>query len=210
MRTLRLTERQWRIYLAVWLLLVAGLAGIVAGMVVPKLLVKPAMPSLVGDIVISPPVTAPDFKLTDQDGKPFSLSGVRGRVIALTFLDTQCQSLCPLQANVLGSVQSELGSTDPLTVVVVSVRPEVDTPAAIATFASSHGLKGTYYWVNGTVPQLTSVWDSYGISVQPGTGDIQHSSVIYLIDRRGDERVEFADVPQTTWMEGDVRLLEKG
>jgi cytochrome oxidase Cu insertion factor (SCO1/SenC/PrrC family) len=44
----------------------------------------------------------------------------------------------------------------------------------------------------------------------PATGDIAHSSVIYLIDRRGYERVEFADVPQTTWMEGDVRLLDQG
>jgi cytochrome oxidase Cu insertion factor (SCO1/SenC/PrrC family) len=210
-RTLRLSDRQWRIYLAVWLVVLAGLVGIVAGMLVPKLLLKPAPPSLIGDIVMNPPVTAPDFHLIDQSGHPFSLAGVHGQVVALTFLDTQCQSLCPLQASLLGSVQAELGKTVPLMVVVVSVRPEVDTPAAIATFAESHGLKGTYHWVNGTRPQLAAVWDSYGISVQPpATGDIAHSSVIYLIDKRGFERVEFADVPQTTWMEGDVRLLDQG
>jgi protein SCO1/2 len=207
--SLRLTQRQWRIYLAVWLVAASAVVGIVAGMVVPKLLVKSSPQHLIGDIVITPPVAAPDFTLHDQQGAVISLSGIRGSVVALTFLDTQCLNLCPLQASLLGSVQSELGKSAPLTLVVVSVRPEADTPAAIAGFADSHGLKGPYHWLNGTRAQLAGVWDSYGISVVAATGDLAHSSVIYLIDRRGFERVAFADVPQMSWVEDDVRLLER-
>jgi protein SCO1/2 len=207
--SLRLTQRQWRIYLAVWLVAASAVVGIVAGMVVPKLLVKSSPQHLVGDIVITPPVAAPDFTLHDQQGAVISLSGIRGSVVALTFLDTQCLNLCPLQASLLGSVQSELGKGTPLTLVVVSVRPEADTPAAIAGFADSHGLKGPYHWLNGPRAQLAGVWDSYGISVLAAPGDLAHSSVIYLIDRRGFERVAFADVPQTSWVENDVRLLEQ-
>jgi hypothetical protein len=40
-------------------------------------------------------------------------------------------------------------------------------------------------------------------------GDLAHSSVIYLLDKRGNERVEFADVPDPTWMENDIRLLAR-
>ena len=209
MSSLRLTQRQWRIYLAVWLVAASAVVGIVAGMVVPKLLVKSSPQHLIGDIVITPPVAAPDFTLHDQQGAVISLSGIRGSVVALTFLDTQCLNLCPLQASLLGSVQSELGKGTPLTLVVVSVRPEADTPAAIAGFADSHGLKGPYHWLNGTRAQLAGVWDSYGISVLAAPGDLAHSSVIYLIDRHGYERVAFADVPQTSWVEDDVRLLEQ-
>ena len=209
MSSLRLTQRQWRIYLAVWLVAASAVVGIVAGMVVPKLLVKSSPQHLIGDIVITPPVAAPDFTLHDQQGAVISLSGIRGSVVALTFLDTQCLNLCPLQASLLGSVQSELGKSTPLTLVVVSVRPEADTPAAIAGFADSHGLKGPYHWLNGPRAQLAGVWDSYGISVLAAPGDLAHSSVIYLIDRRGFERVAFADVPQTSWVEDDVRLLEQ-
>ncbi len=210
MRAIRLSERQWRIYLAVWLVTLAALSGLLAGLVVPGLLAKPASGTLIGDIVMTPPVAAPDFTLVDQDGHPFTLSGAHGTVIALTFLDTQCQSMCPLQASALGSVQAELGKSAPLTVVVVTVRPEVDSPGAIAAFAAAHGMRGAYHWLNGSPAYLASVWQNYGITVVPGTGDLAHSSVIYLIDRRGFERVEFADVPQNSWLDGDVRLLDQG
>ncbi|HXN78038.1 MAG TPA: SCO family protein [Candidatus Dormibacteraeota bacterium] len=209
MSSLRLTQRQWRIYLAVWLVAVAAVVGVLAGMIAPRLLARSSPQTLVGDIVINPPVAAPDFTLQDQQGSTISLSGIRGSVVALTFLDTQCLNLCPLQASLLGTVQSDLGRSTPLTLVVVSVRPEADTPAAIAGFAGSHGLKGPYHWLNGTRSQLAGVWDSYGISVLAASGDLAHSSVIYLIDRRGYERVAFADVPQPSWVEDDVRLLTR-
>jgi cytochrome oxidase Cu insertion factor (SCO1/SenC/PrrC family) len=207
--TLRLTQRQWRIYLAVWVVAVAAVTGVAAGMIAPKLLARPTPQSLVGDIVMTPPPLAPDFTLHDQQGATISLSHIRGRVVALTFLDTQCLNLCPLQASLLGTVQSDLGKEVPFTVIVVSVRPETDTPAAIAGFAASHGLKEPFYWLSGSRSQLGGVWDSYGITVRAASGDLAHSSVIYLIDRRGYERVGFADVPQPSWVEGDVRLLDQ-
>lgn len=206
---MRLTQRQWRIYLAVWLVAVAAVAAIAAGLIAPKLLARSSPQSLVGDIVMNPPVRAPDFTLRDQLGATRSLSQTRGKVVALTFLDTQCLSLCPLQAGLLGTVQSDLGRSSPFTLVVVSVRPEADTPTAIAGFAEAHALKAPYYWLNGPPAQLAGVWASYGITVQPASGDLAHSSVIYLIDRRGFERVAFADLPQASWVEGDVRLLQQ-
>ena len=209
MRTLRLSERQWRIYLAIWLVVLAAVVGIAAGIVAPRLLARPAPKTLVGDIVMTPALPAPDFTLRDQRGATISLAQIRGHVTALTFLDTQCLNLCPLQASLLGIVQSDLGGGQPLTVVVISVRPEADTPEAIATFAASHGLKAPYYWLNGPRSQLAAVWNSYGISVVPATGDLAHSSIIYLLDRRGYERVAFADVPQSSWLVGDVRLLQQ-
>jgi hypothetical protein len=44
--------------------------------------------------------------------------------------------------------------------------------------------------------------------VQVANGDLAHSSIIYLIDRSGAERVAFADVPDVASVEGDVRFLE--
>ena len=209
MRTLRLSDRQWRVYLAVWLVALAAVIGVAAGLIAPKLLERPAPPTLIGDIVMTPPVVAPAFTLQDQNGSAVSLSQLKGRVVALTFLDTQCLSLCRLQASLIGSVQAALGPSVPLTLVVVTVRPEVDTPAAISMFADAHGLRQPYTWLNGSKSQLAGVWGDYGITVQPGVADLAHSSVIYLLDKRGNERVEFADVPDAAWLEGDIRLLAK-
>jgi len=206
-RTLRLSDSQWRIYLAVWLMALAAVIGIAAGIIAPKLLNHPAGPTLIGDIVLNPPVAAPAFSLVDQKGATVSLSQLKGRVVALTFLDTQCTSLCKLQASLLGGVQADLGSSVPLTLVVVSVHPEADTPDAINTFAEAHGLREPYAWLNGSKSQLAGVWGDYGITVQPAAGDLAHSAVIYLLDKRGNERVEFADVPDPNWLESDIRLL---
>lgn len=211
MASLRLTRRQWRIYLTVWLVALAAVTGTLIGITVPRLLATPPRPTLGGGMVINPrTVQAPDFVLRDQRGAMVSLSDLRGRVIALTFLDTQCLNLCPLQASLLGSVQGNLGPRAPFSVVVVSVRPEADTPANIATFANAHGLKAGFYWLTGTRPQLADVWNSYGVGVQVANGDLAHSSVIFLIDRVGYERVGFADVPEAASVEGDVRILEAG
>ena len=38
-------------------------------------------------------------------------------------------------------------------------------------------------------------------------GDIVHTAVIYLIDRKGYERVAFPDAPEVAGVEGDVRIL---
>jgi protein SCO1/2 len=208
-RALRLSDRQWRIYVAVWLVALAAVIGVGAGLIAPKLLERPSPPTLVGDIVLSPPVAAPAFTLQDQNGAAVSLSQLKGRVVALTFLDTQCLSLCRLQASLIGGVQADLGPSVPLTLVVVSVHPEADTPAAINTFAEAHGLRQPYAWLTGSKSQLAGVWGDYGITVQPAAGDLAHSSVIYLLDKRGNERVEFADVPDPTWLENDIRLLAR-
>ena len=171
----------------------------------------PVPPALSGGVVFRVGlVPAPDFQLRDQRGDLVSPAVLRGRVVALTFLDTQCQQMCPLQASLLGAVQSDLGPKASPSVLVVSIRPEVDTPATVAAYAISHGLVGDLHWLAGSRAELAPIWDEYGIGVQAASGDLIHTSVIYLIDRAGYERVAFADLPDQAAVENDVRLLEQG
>lgn len=205
-----MTDRGLRIYLAVWLVVLAVVLGVGAGLFIASHRPGPP-PALRGGVVFRAGlVQAPEFHLRDQRGDVVSPSGLRGRVVALTFLDTQCQQMCPLQASELGAVQSDLGPKAGPSVVVVSIRPEVDTPANVADYASSHGLVGELHWVTGSHAELAPIWDEYGIGVQVANGDLMHTSVIYLIDRTGYERVAFADLPDQAAVESDVRLLEQG
>jgi hypothetical protein len=41
---------------------------------------------------------APDFSLTDQDGRTVSLASLRGKVVLMTFLDPVCTTDCPIIA----------------------------------------------------------------------------------------------------------------
>jgi protein SCO1 len=49
-------------------------------------------------------------------------------------------------------------------------------------------LPGTASWLLGSRAQLRPVWRAYRIVVQAVAGDIVHSTALYVIDRRGDER----------------------
>src|SRR5437879_2444749 len=41
---------------------------------------------------------APDFKLTDQNEQTVRLSDFHGKIVIVTFMDTQCVDTCPLTA----------------------------------------------------------------------------------------------------------------
>lgn len=167
-------------------------------------------PVLVGEAVMPAGSTpAPNFSLRDQNGQTVALAELRGRVVGLTFLDSHCQQACPVTGDQLGTAMRALGSRTPFTLLVVSVAPATDTPASETAFAATHRWMGSWHWLSGTPAELATVWKTYGIDVQPGTpGDIAHSVVTYLIDRKGFERVGLL-FTQPSRVEQDVRILAR-
>src|ERR1700716_2122030 len=72
----------------------------------------PPVSGLRADIVIPPKsMPTPDFTLSDQDGRPVSVAALRGRVLAITFLDSHCKQLCPLAGDQVGQAQRALGGS---------------------------------------------------------------------------------------------------
>lgn len=160
------------------------------------------------DIVIPEKNTpAPEFSLPDQSGRKISLAGLRGRVVAMTFLDSHCKQLCPLEADQLAQVQRAVGKAVPLSLLVISVAPATDTPASERAFATEHGWSGDWHWLGGGADQLAAAWKAYGIAVQPSPDDILHSSVLYLVDKKGYERAAFAAGLEPARVAGDIRIL---
>ena len=170
-----------------------------------------AQPTLSADIVIpANSMPAPDLGLRDQRGQPISVSALRGRVVAITFLDSHCNQLCPIEADQLAVVQQSLGRQSPLSVVVVSVAPDTDTPVSARSFAAAHGWAGDWHWLLGTEAQLAPVWKAYSIDVKPTTADILHTTVLYLADENGYVRSGFVSGIKPDVVTRDVRILAAG
>jgi protein SCO1/2 len=170
--------------------------------------VTPTATGLAADIVIpANSMAAPDFRLTDQDGQPVSVSALKGRVVAITFLDSHCKQLCPLEGDQLATTQRSLGTKNPMTLLVVSVAPATDTPASERAFAAAHHWTGEWHWLTGTPDQLAAVWKAYSIAVQNSPDDVVHSSVVYLLDRQGYERAGWAAGLDPDLLTHDVRIL---
>ena len=167
-------------------------------------------PGLAADIVIPPgSMTAPDFSLSDQDGKAVSVSALRGHVLAITFLDSHCKQLCPLEAEQLAQAQRSLGPNANLSLLVISVAPATDTPDSERAFAAAHHWSGDWHWLTGTPNELASVWKAYSIAVQGTPDNILHSTVLYLVDKSGYQRAGWASGLQPDQLARDVRFLDR-
>ena len=133
---------------------------------------------------------APDFTLTDgPTGQPVTLSGLRGKVVVLTFLYTSCADVCPLTAEKLRNARDRVGAPGDLALVAVSVDPRNDTPQATRDFVHAHRLDGAMRYLVGDEQSLARVWQLYGIAAFAGSGaSVEHNDAIYLIDRQGRGR----------------------
>jgi protein SCO1 len=195
--------------LAAMLLLALWLVRVVAPQLTATAGATPAPSGLRADIVIPPnTIPATDFSLTDQNGKPMSVLALRGRVLAITFLDSHCKQLCPLAGDQLGQAQRVLGNTANLSLLVVSVAPATDTPDSERAFAATHHWSGEWHWLQGSSDQLAPVWKAYGIAVEGTADNVLHSTIVYLVDKAGFQRAGWAGPIQPDVLAHDVRFLD--
>lgn len=131
-----------------------------------------------------PAQPAANFTLTDQDGKVFSLAQARGQAVALYFGFTHCKDVCPQTLALLGKARAKAAlQPAQLRIVMVTVDPRRDTPAALRKFFSRVGVQAT--GLTGTQAQLGRVYHAYGIAVQAQKHDIVHTDAIFLVDGNG-------------------------
>lgn len=163
--------------------------------------------TLVGDPL--PSAVAPDFTLTDgPTGETVTLSSLRGRVVLLTFLYTSCPDTCPLTAETIRNARDRLGAAaDDVTFVAVSVDPKGDTPQTTLRFVEEHRLRSTMRYLIGSQSALARVWQAYGVAQAVSAGDVLHSDVLYLIDKRLRGRVVLHSDATPETIASDLRIL---
>lgn len=144
------------------------------------------------DVLPSPHADAPDLHLTDQNGKPTSLSKYRGKAVVLSFNDDRCQNLCTLLAQDVAAANQDLGSaaTDVI-FLSVNANPFHPAPADVKDWTDSHGLADAPNWVfaTGTPRQLKDTAARFGVPVtaDPKTHEVVHGSELFFIDPAGKE-----------------------
>src|SRR5690606_41608417 len=80
------------------------------------------------------------FVYTDQNGKPFSLADLEGKVWVATFIFTNCKTVCPPMTANMARLQRMVAQEglDQVEFVAFSVDPEVDTPEALRESAARY------------------------------------------------------------------------
>jgi protein SCO1 len=151
---------------------------------------------------------APDFSLSDSEGHRFSLASLRGRPAILTFMDSRCHQVCPLEGRALAAGLRLTPRSERPMVIAVSVDPWEDTPASARRAIGRFGLAGfRWRWLLGSKAQLEDVWRKYRIEVRRTPSDIEHTDALYLIDSSGYERAGMVYPFLPAWVSTDLKTL---
>lgn len=138
---------------------------------------------------------APEFTLTDIDGKKLSLADLRGQVVALTFIFTRCTDTCPMLTAKLVSIQRKLSTAlkPKVFFAAITVDPERDTPDVLKRYAQAHSADpARWAFLTGTREEIAEVTRGYGIYNKKQTkGDVDHTFLTSLIDAEGTLRVQY-------------------
>jgi cytochrome oxidase Cu insertion factor (SCO1/SenC/PrrC family) len=151
--------------------------------------------SLANLMVLSPVPgdRAPGFTLTDQSGHTLSLSGLRGKVVVLQFMDPHCTDICPIVSAEFVKAYHDLGSlASKVVFAAVNVNAYHARVQDMAKYTRAQQLSTipSWHFFTGPVPALKSVWRGYNIQVYAPNpnADVQHTSAVYFIDPQGRER----------------------
>jgi protein SCO1 len=138
---------------------------------------------------------APPFTLTSQDGKRVALTDLRGKVVALTFIYTECPDICPLLTQKMVEVQNALGADfgKKVDFVSISLDPEHDTPEVLKDYAQFWGAKPDgWSFLTGSPAAVRDVTRRYGVFfVKREDGSVDHTQLTTLIDADGQMRVQY-------------------
>lgn len=129
------------------------------------------------------------FSLVDQHGKPFTERSLVGRPTLLFFGYTFCPDVCPTTLLEATAWMQALGpEADRLQVVFVTVDPERDTQAKLATYLGSFdprfiGLSGP----RAEIDKAIKAWRVYARKVEGKNGEytMDHTAAVYLLDPQG-------------------------
>lgn len=130
----------------------------------------------------------PAFALRDQQGTPARSGDLRGKAVALTFLDTQCRETCPVVAGLVADGVRALpaAAREDVVAIAISVDPDEDTPASVERFLRRHRATAQLRYLVAPRTTLVPLWRRFQILSSYESGDDElHSAPVRVYDPNG-------------------------
>ena len=137
----------------------------------------------------------PEFILTDEQGEPFGLADMRGRVTVVNFFFTSCGSVCPRLSTRMAELQGRLlNMGDSVRLVSISVDPVRDTPEVLNEYGHRYRARKDFWkFLSGdSIEEIEAVVEQgfkVGVDMEEneetGFFDIVHGKRFVLVDQLG-------------------------
>lgn len=133
-------------------------------------------------------IELPQFALPSYRGGRVTSASLRGRVVLLTLLDSQCTDACPILASVIAGALDRLTPQQrgQVSAVAVTVDPAEDTPRSVGRFLRARRAEGRLEYLLGSERALRPLWNALQVLPSLDTGrDSLHSAPLRIYDRDG-------------------------
>jgi len=128
------------------------------------------------------------FSLEDAAGKTVSDQTLHGRPFLVYFGYTHCPDVCPTELARISDVLTQMGDKA-IPALFITVDPERDTPKLMEDYVSSFnpaivGLSGSRQAIDAA-EKAFRVYSRKGPLQADGDYSMDHSSIVYLMDKNG-------------------------
>lgn len=159
--------------------------------------VREVEPLKVGDLM-------PDYRFTNELGQTISLSELRGKAVALTFIFTRCPfpTFCPRMSSNLAEAHQKLkamaNSPTNWHLLSITIDPQFDTPAILKSYAQRYKYDPKHWsYVTGELIDITAIGEQFGLAFyrpdpsQPA--GLSHNLRTVVIDAQGRVQKVFTE-----------------
>lgn len=138
----------------------------------------------------------PDVAVLDQDGRKlkFHTDLVKGKLVAINFIYTSCQAVCPMAGRNFTQLQSALGGKFGREIFLISIStdPARDTPERLKSWANTFGARtegGGWTLITGEPKEMAALLKALtGDGVRTG----YHVPAVYLHNDAPNGRATWA------------------
>ena len=136
----------------------------------------------------------PEVSLVTQDGAPFTIRDLQGRITAVTFIFTRCPmpEFCPLMVRRFQEVQRTIAADQLLAdarLVAVTLDPTFDTPQVLASYARAmQADPARWQFVTGSPSEIQRLTKAFSIHVERNGVLLDHTLATAVVGPDGRVR----------------------
>ncbi len=132
----------------------------------------------------------PDFTLINQRRESISLSELKGKVVAITFIYTRCPlpNFCFRASNNFGVLHRRFADRmrKDLVLLTITFDPEHDQPEILADYARTWSKDATgWHFLTGPSADVKNLCREFGVNSCQDEGFLTHSLHTVIVDRQG-------------------------
>lgn len=169
-----------------------------------------AMPKTGADEKHPLPSQLPDFALTNQQGQPFGLADLGGKIWVADFIFTHCLTICPPMTREMARLQSDFVEK-PVYFVSFSVDAERDTPEVLSRYAAQYGAdERRWHFLTGEKERIYQLAkEGFSLAAGHKGSDILHSTRFVLVTPDGEihGRYDSRSKPAMLRLRRDINAL---